>query len=62
MATYRKRRSKTKHSHRAPKLERYGNWRNDEGYADPTFAMALRNISRRERQASRRVNQPRPSR
>ena len=31
------------------KIERYGDWRNDEGYADPVVGQVLRNIARSER-------------
>ena len=31
------------------KIERYGDWLNNEGYADPVVGQVLRNIARSER-------------
>jgi len=31
------------------KIERYGDWRNNEGYADPVVGQVLHNIARSER-------------
>jgi len=43
-------RNRKKKNNKPKRIDRYGINRNDEGYPDPTFAQAWRNISRRERQ------------